>query len=403
MKKWDSYETSIANLEKSFSKKCKKEYVNLLDAHGRILAEDIVAKENCPKSPTSSMDGYAIRYEDQELSRLKITSFVPAGSETSLEVKNGECIKTFTGSLMSDGADTLIPIENVEVVENEIIIKEKVSLGFAVRPKGEAYKKDDVLVTKGTRIGYAEVSMLAELGIFQIGVYIPPRVGILATGDEIVDLGESLTRPSQIRSSNHVGVACIAKEVGAEPVLLGIAKDNKDFIKQRILDGLETCDIVVTTGGVSVGDYDFVKEVVKEMGVESIVDGAAIKPGRHIKIVKVGEKYIIGLPGFPYSSLVGFYLYGVRLIEHWLDVDFNRRLAKAVLDEDYQKRSRLAEFTACNLHVKNSQLHVDLDGKIKGSSAIINNMLKDAVLLCVKEDKKCVKKGEEVDIVRLKI
>lgn len=401
MKQWTPYQETIKALQKSFTKRAKIEYVNLIDSHNRVLAEDLVATENSPKAMTSDMDGYAIRFEDQDLGELKIVSFLPAGTDTSLPVNKGECIKTFTGSLMSDGSDTLIPIENVEVVEDKIIIRQKVPKGFAVRPKGEAYKKDDILIQKGTTIGYAQIATLAEQGRVQIAVFVKPRVAILATGDEIVDIGEPITKQSQIRSSNHVALASVAKEVGAQPILLGIAKDDKELIKRRILEGLEVADIVVTTGGVSVGDYDFVKDVVAKIGVEMIVEGSAIKPGRHIRVVKVGEKYILALPGFPYSSIVGFYLYGVRLIEHLLYKDFSRRFHKVFMGEDYEKRSSFTEFTACNLNIINQTLHVDLNGKVKGSSAIVTNLLKNAVLLCIPIDKKFIKKGEVVDIFKL--
>lgn len=398
---WTPYKETIEALKKSFTCKGSYEYVNLMEAHGRILAWDIKADENSPKAPTSDMDGYAVRFEDQELGELKIVSYVPAGTDTSLHVNKGECIKTFTGSLMSEGSDTLIPIENVEVADDKILIKERVSLGFAVRPMGEAYKKDDVLIQKGSCIGYAQIATLAEQGIVQVGVKVAPRVAILTTGDEIVDIGEPLTRESQIRSSNHVALASIVKEVGGEPILLGIAGDDKELIKKRILDGLKLADLVVTTGGVSVGDYDFVKDVIAEVGVESIIHGSAIKPGRHVRMVKVGEKYILALPGFPYSSIVGFYLYGARLLEYWLERDYARRYVTAILEEDYEKRSRFTEFTACNLTCKEGELRANLQGKVKGSSAIVTNLLQNAALLCVPQETKLLKKGEKVTILSL--
>lgn len=401
MKEWTPYEKTIKALERTFEKYDKTKLVKLMDSHGKILAEDLKAEDNSPKAPTSDMDGYAIRFEDQEMGELKIVSFVPAGTDTSVKVQKGECIKTFTGSLMSDGSDTLIPIENVEVKGDKIIIKEKVTFSHAVRPTGEAYKKNEILIKKGALIGFAEIATLAEQGKAEVSVFVPPKVAILATGDEIVDIGKPLTRPSQIRSSNHVAIASIAKEIGAEPILMGIARDEKEFIKRQILDGLAMADIVVTTGGVSVGDYDFVKDVVREVGVEMVIEGAGIKPGRHVRVVKVGQKYIIALPGFPYSSMVGFHLYGVRLIEHWLHRDFERRFFEAKMDEDYEKRSRFFEFTACNLVEKNGELHVNLQNKVKGSSAIVINLLQNATLMCVPINKKFIKKGEKVQILKL--
>lgn len=394
-----SYEQSLINLKASLTCKIKSEEIDLLHSQGRVLFCDIVATQNSPQAPTSDMDGYALRFEDQNLDELKIISYVPAGTDTSVHVNKGECIKTFTGALMSEGSDTLLPIENVQVKDDKIIIKQKVPFGFAVRPCGEAYKKGDVLIKKGTTIGYSQIATLAELGIFKVKVFIKPKVAIIATGDEIVDIGEEITRSSQIRSSNHVAIGSIVNEVGGEAIILGIVKDDKELIKQKILHGLKIADIVVTTGGVSVGDYDFVKDIVGEF--ESVIDKVAIKPGRHIRVVKAKEKFILALPGFPYSSMVGFFLYGVRILEYWLNKDYERRIFEAIIDEDYEKRSIYKEFTACSLKYKNASLHVSLQGKVKGSSAIVINLLDHAYLLCVDTDVKLIKKGEKVTLLRL--
>ncbi|MFA6756644.1 MAG: molybdopterin molybdotransferase MoeA, partial [Sulfurospirillaceae bacterium] len=206
---WTPYEKTIKALEESLKIKAGIEYVGLMESWGRILAKDIFAQESQPEFPTSEMDGYAIRFEDQELKRLKITQHLPAGTDTSKEVQNGECIKTFTGSLMSDGSDTIIPIENVEVNGEYINIVTPVKKGFAVRPVGEAYFKGDLLMAKGTKIDFAQIGVLAGLGIVHIPVFIPPKVAILATGSEIVDIGEPLPSPAHIRSSNHVTLAAL--------------------------------------------------------------------------------------------------------------------------------------------------------------------------------------------------
>ncbi len=392
MKKFESYENTIEALKKTLQKNEKSEFVGLMEAHGRILANDLIAEADYPARPTSSMDGYAFVHEDRN--ELKILSSLAAGDDPNIKVGSGECVKTFTGSLMSEGSDTLIPIENVEVDGDTLKIISPVPKGFAVRKKAESYSKGDVLIKKGTTIKFAEITTLAEQGKAQVEVKVKPRVAILATGNEIVNLGESITRSSQIRSTNHLAIASIVKEVGGEPILLGIAKDDKEVIRQKVLQGLSVADMVVTTGGVSVGDYDFVKDVVGELNCELIVEGSAIKPGRHIRVAKMDEKYIIALPGFTYSSIAGFFLYGVRVLEYWLDKDFERRFCKGVLAQDYKKKSRLFEFVTCN--EKNGE--IDFNGKVFGSSAIANNLLNNAVLLCVGEDKKS---GDEVDFFRM--
>ncbi len=395
MKKFKSYKETIQELSSSLQDYNKSEFVGLMESHGRILAKDLIASENYPRYETSSMDGYAFAYDD--LDSLKILSSLAAGDDPSIEVKKGECIKTFTGSLMSQGTDTLIPIENVRVDGEILHIQKPVSKGFAVRKVAESYRKGEILIKKGTLINHAQIATLAEQGVVQVEVFVKPRVAILATGNEIVDLGQSLTKSSQIRSSNHLALASIVKEVGGEPILLGLEKDDKDKIEAKILKGLEMADMVVTTGGVSVGDYDFVKDAVGKIGSEMIVEGAAIKPGRHIRIAKVDKKYIIALPGFTYSCIVGFFLYGVRVLEYWLHRDFERRFVKGVLEEDYIKRGPFSEFMACNFDSNG----VNFKGKLLGSSAIVNNLLNDAFLLCVMADES-PKKGENVEVFKLR-
>ena len=399
--KFEKYEDTLRALKDSIDTTFAKEKVFLSESLGRILAQDIVSQVDNPQFETASMDGYAIRAEDQELGELKIIDYLPAGSYKGNLVTKGTCVKTFTGSLMSEGSDTLLPIENVEVIGDKIRVIESVPKGFSSRPIGENYKKGEVLIKKGTKIRYAQIGVMAELGLVQVSVFIKPRISILATGSEILDFGEEKENISQIRSSNHVTIEAILREFGASTMRLGIAKDDKQKIKESMVEALRNSDILVTTGGVSVGDYDFVKEVLGDMDPQYIVDGAFIKPGRHIKIVKIGYKYIFALPGFPYSSSVGTFLYVLPLIRAMQTGEFDTKIIKAYMDEDYKKRSKYKEFTACNLVLKNGRVTVNLNGKKTGSSAILNNMLDNAALLCVNEETKELKKGDIVEVIAL--
>lgn len=385
---------SMTNIEKS------SENVFLTDTIGRVLCEDVVSKENSPKYVTSSMDGYAIAHKDQELGVLTLSDRLPAGTfKEDAKVSKGTCIKTFTGSLMSEGSDTLIPIENVSVSGDEVKIITPVPFGFAVRPIGESYSQGEVLIKKGTKIGFAQIGVMAELGIVQVSVFMKPRMAVIATGSEILDLGEPKISPAQIRSSNHVTLEAIAKENGAEVSRIGIVHDDKELIKTKIVDSLKENDIVVTTGGVSVGDYDFVKDIIKGMNLEYVVDRAAVKPGRHIRIVKLGSKYIVALPGFPYSAAVLCFLYVNPLLKAMQGLSPKVNYIDAIIKEDYKKRSPFTEFTACNLSIENGKFYVNLDGKKTGSSAIMTNMLDDSALLRVELETKLIKKGEMVRVL----
>ena len=377
--------------------KTKKLY--LVDALGYVLAEDIVADHNSPEFPTSAMDGYAIIHEDMTLGTLKVESINPAGSALKEEVIGGTCIKTFTGSLMPHGADTLIPIENVEVDGDDIIIKEEVPQGFSVREVGENYAKGQLLIPKGTKIDFPQIGVMASLNIANVFVYEKPTVAILSTGSELLELGEEQTNDAQIRSSNNYILEAIVKKYDGVPMQLGCIKDDKVSITKAVSDALEKSDIVVTTGGVSVGDFDFVKDVIVELGCDVVFKGVRVKPGQHIMVARKDDKFIIGLPGFAYSSTVTALLYVVPLIEKLQQGTSSLRKMKAILKEPFIKRAKKAEFTACNVSLMQGEYYVDFKDKKVGSSAILTNMLGNVALLATSEDDSSKEIGDEVTVL----
>lgn len=296
-----SYETSQNMLDLLHVNSSRSENVALSSSLGRILSEDIVAEYNDPQFPTASMDGYAVIHSDLESESIKILGDNPAGHDETRTIESGECIKTFTGSMMPHGADTLIQIENVSVNDGNITIDEKVPLGNAVRPIGEGYKSGDVLIKKGTKIGFAQIGVMAGLNKVMVKVALRPRVAVISTGSEILDLGVNSDNPAQIRSSNNYTLAALFEQAGAEVVQLGTVGDDRDSIMQTFENALSCADILVSTGGVSVGDYDFVKDIVPRLGAEVVYKGVAIKPGKHILVAQRSEKFVLALPGFAYS------------------------------------------------------------------------------------------------------
>jgi len=372
---------------------------HLMDALGYVLAEDIIADHNSPEFPTSAMDGYAIIHEDMALGTLRVGSINPAGSALKEEVIGGTCIKTFTGSLMPHGADTLIPIENVEVHGEEITIKQEVSYGFSVREPGENYAKGQLLIPKGTKIDFPQIGVMASLNISSVLVYEKPTVAIISTGSELLALGEEQTNDAQIRSSNNYILEAIVKKYDGNPLQLGCIKDDKATITQAISEALEKSDIVVTTGGVSVGDFDFVKDVIYELGCDVVFQGVRVKPGQHIMVARKDDKFIIGLPGFAYSSTVTALLYLVPLIEKFQEGKCSLHTVKATLKEPFVKRAKKAEFTACNISLREGEYYVDFRGKKVGSSAILTNMLGNVALLVTSEDDSSKEEGDEVNVL----
>ncbi len=395
------FEESMALIEGLEIERYKTKRLYIMEAVGHVLAEDIVADHNSPEFPTSAMDGYAIVHEDQAMGRLKIASINPAGSALRDKVIGGTCIKTFTGSLMPEGADTLIPIENVEVDGDEIVIKEEVPQGFSVREVGENYAKGQKLIEAGTKIDFSHIGVLASLNIVHVTVYEKPVVSILSTGSELLDLGEIQTNDAQIRSSNNYVVEAIVKKYYGHPMQLGCIKDDKESITTAISDALAKSDIVVTTGGVSVGDFDFVKDVIRELGCDVVFKGVRVKPGQHIMVARKGDKFIVGLPGFAYSATVMALVYAVPLIAKLQRGRNPLKMVKATLKEPFNKRAKKAEFTACNVSLVQGEYYVDFKGKKIGTSAILTNMLGDIGLLFTSEEDSSKQVGDEVMVMLL--
>lgn len=395
------FDKSIELLENIEIKHYKRKKLYLCSALGYILAEDIVADHNSPEYPTSAMDGYAFRYEDIGLGRLQVSSINPAGSQLSDSVSEGSCIKTFTGSLMPEGSDTLIPIENVTVEGDEIIINKEVPQGFSVRAIGENYSKGQLLISSGTRIDIAQIGVMASLNIVTPLVFDKPMVSILSTGSELLELGETQSHDAQIRSSNNYILEAIVQKYDGQPIQLGCVKDDKESITSAISNALIQSDIVVTTGGVSVGDFDFVKDVIRELGCDVVFKGVRVKPGQHIMVARREDKFIIALPGFAYSATVTALLYVLPLISKLQQGECRIRSVNATLKEPFIKRAKKAEFTACNLSVVDGEYFVDFEGKKVGSSAILTNMLGEIALLATKEDESSSDIGGNVKVLLL--
>lgn len=402
MRNFISYTKSIKLLNTlAINKQCT-EKLFITNALDRVIANDVIANHNNPEFKTSAMDGYAIKYDDINSDFIEIIDKNPAGFVVESQVSLRKCIKTFTGSLMPKGSDTLIPIENVEVIDNKIKIVKKVPFGFAVRDIGENYKKNEVLIKKGTVIGFAEIGVLASLNISQIEVITNPTVAIASTGSEVLDLGEIQTNDSQIRSSNHLTLEALFRSNGANTIQMGIVKDDINSITALLETALLKADIIVTTGGVSVGDYDFVQDVIKDkLKAEVLFHGVTIKPGMHILVAMKDEKIIIALPGFAYSSTVCAILYVLPLIYKFRNSNETLPIVKAKITQDYPIKMKKTIFTACNVNYLNGEYIIDFEGKREGTSAILTNMLENPALLIQEENSQDLKAGDLVDILLL--
>lgn len=396
-----SFDASLQEIQKLDLEPKGYENVSILDAHGRVLAKDITACEDNPTQMMAAMDGYGIRHCDQELN-LPIASVNPAGSKRKvLEAKSA--IKTFTGAPMPQGSDTLVPIENVAVTSGTISIKKPVTKGFATRDAAELYAKGDLLLQKGVQLGYAEIGVLSGLNKAFVPVLQKPKVAIVSSGSEILDIAQNQTDPSQIRSTNHIVMHVLAKRVGANVVQLGTVSDDKELLANTLQDALDSSDIVVSSGGVSVGDYDFTKEIVQDhLGCEILFHGVVIKPGQHLLLAKKGKKLILGVPGFAYSATVTFLLYFDQILQKYGYESYFETI-KADIEHSYEKKQKgKRAFVAVNCKYIDNGYYVNLEGKKTGSSALLTNLLDGACLMELSEDCTALQKGDTVIVRRLK-
>jgi molybdopterin molybdotransferase len=283
--------------------------VGLLDALGLTLAEDNVADRDVPPFRNSAMDGYAVRAADVATApaKLRVIGEIAAGGTPKGDVGAGEAMRIMTGAPMPDGSDTIVRVEDTDNRTDTVTITVPTKLGTSVRAAGEDLKRGETILRSGTTLRAAEIGVLATLGRSTVRVIARPRVAVLSTGDELVELGDDL-RPGKIRDANRYALASAARAMGATPVPLGIVRDTADDLRRALRDAAERADVIVTSGGVSVGDHDHVKPVVDELGSMDFWS-IAIRPGRPLAFGEVDGKLIFGLPGNPVSSLLGFELF----------------------------------------------------------------------------------------------
>jgi molybdopterin molybdotransferase len=281
------------------------EKVEMLDAVGRVLAEDIMAPWDMPLWDNTAMDGYAVHSKDcGEAATLKLSGFLPAGGFMSHPMEAGTAVKILTGAPIPAGADAVVPFEQAEERDETVFLKGKVKPGDHIRFKGEDVKEGETILPAGSVLRPSEISMLASFGRLFIPVRRRVRVAILSTGDELVDPGEALA-PGKIINSNSLALAAAVRETGCIPIMLGIARDTKDSLREKLAEGL-TADVLITSAGVSAGDRDYVRDVLDELMVKQVFWKVDIKPGRPTAFARRDGKPVFSLPGNPVSSLITF-------------------------------------------------------------------------------------------------
>lgn len=283
------------------------EVVGLHEAHERVLAEEIIAAEDVPPFDNSAMDGFAVQAEDiaQSPAVLRLVGEVSAGQVATRELSHDEAIRIMTGGKIPSGADAVVQIEWTESVDGtNVRVLNSVPPGHNIRRAGEDIRRGEKVFGKGRELRAAELGVLASLGKKTVEVYRVPRVAVLATGNELVEIDQPLT-VGRIRNSNSYALLALLRETNVLSVDLGVAGDDRSDLRKKILRGLES-DALVTTGGASVGSYDLVQEVLKEIGVEIKFWKVSVKPGMPLLFGLYKGKPVFGLPGNPVSTFVTF-------------------------------------------------------------------------------------------------
>lgn len=272
-------------------------------AFGHVLAEDVIAMENLPPFPSSAMDGYAVLSADESPER-RVIGTQAAGQVEPLRVGPGTAARIMTGAPLPPGADAVIKIEDTIECNGMVRLLARVSPGENVRPVGQDLAAGDLVLEKGAVLGPAEIGLLAAVGRTEVLVHPKPKVAIMATGDELVPPGQT-PAPGQIRDSNSYALLAAVQAAGGTPLHLGLIPDREDALRAAILEGVANADMLLTSGGVSMGTHDLVKPLLAELG-QIHFGRVASKPGKPLTFVTVQGVPVFGLPGFPVSSLVSF-------------------------------------------------------------------------------------------------
>jgi len=343
-----SYNETLSIIKKEFSKlKLKTIDVEILDSYGKILAEEVFSDIDLPPFDNSAVDGYAIQYSDRK--SWELIGEISAGNYLDFNVYDNKTVLITTGAKIPLGADTIIPIEDVVIKDNTIILREGCSIkkGANIRHQGEDLRKSEVAIKIYTKIDSKVISTLAACGKKIVKVFKPLKIGILATGDELIPI-EDKPENDKLRVSNIYSLYGAVKEAGQIPVLYGFIKDDKELIRKKLREILNfNLDILITTGGVSVGKYDFMKLLFEEEGIITKCWRCNIKPGKPIYFgVNISDSrrtMVFGLPGNPVSSLVGFKVF----ISPSINFVFHQSpslIIEAVLQNKYKKNDSKRHF-----------------------------------------------------------
>ena len=372
------------------------ERVELLAALGRVVAEDVAAPWDLPLCDNSAMDGFAVREADCRVGgSLRVTGYIPAGGAATPAIDPGCAVRIMTGAPIPPGCDAVVPVEETEERDDAVLLREKVNRLQHIRFRGEDVRSGDTVVSAGAVIRPPEISMLASFGKATVPVYRRARVAILSTGDELIELGEQ-PGSGKIINSNALSLAAAVREIGAEPVILGIARDNRESHREKMTEGLKA-DALITSAGVSAGDRDLVRECLAELEVRQLFWKVDIKPGGPVAFGMREGKPVFSLPGNPVSTMVTF----EELVRPaLLRMMGHRRVIKpyvrATLRTEVRKKAGKVHFLRVRIEVENGRYRAISAGD--QNTGILGTMLRANGIAVLPKDKTMFSPGEEVAV-----
>jgi molybdopterin molybdotransferase len=374
------------------------ERVHLLEATGRVLAEDAVAPWDLPLWDNSAMDGYAVRTEDCLTipCRLRVTAFLPAGARADgITVEPGCAVRIMTGAPTPDGCDAVVPVEETDDGKEDVTLLEPVKKGQHFRFRAEDVAAGVVFVRGGTLVRPPEVNMLAGFGMALLPVYRRPVVALLSTGDELVELGTT-PGPGEIINSNTLSLAAAVREAGCIPRIIGIARDNRESHLEKLAEGLKA-DVLITSAGVSAGDCDLVRDILEELGAKQIFWKVGIKPGGPTAFALYGSTPVFSLPGNPVSTMITFEEF-VRpaLLRMQGHRQVLRPLFKAVLREPLKKKTGKVQIVRLRLEKEDGRWYATSAGNQQ--TAILKTMVDAQAIAVLPAGSSGFVAGEEVDV-----
>jgi len=375
------------------------EPVPLADAAGRVLAGEVRSPWDLPPWDNSAMDGYAVRADDcRGSATLRISGYMAAGGPDAPKVAPGCAVKIMTGSPVPEGCDAVVPFEDAVERDGTVRVPAPVKPGAHIRYRAEDIPAGTVVVPGGTVLRPPEISMLASFGRATVPVYRKPRVAVLSTGDELVELGEPLG-PGKIVNSNSHALAAAIGEAGGVPIPLGIARDDRDSLRAKISEGL-SADVLVTSAGVSAGDRDFVRDVLAELGVTPVFWKVLVKPGGPAAFGVRGGTAVFALPGNPVSSLITFEVFVRPAIRKMTgDARPLKPAVKAALAEPVEKKPGKTQFFRVTIE-SGEEGYVARNSGDQNTGILRTLVLADGIAVLPAE-RTAFAAGEKVDVLLL--